>query len=353
MLALTLLLLARPEHLIRAVRAGSVETANTLLAAGADPNSPDGEGETALIYATFDNRADLAALLLGYNARIGATWGGSTALDFAVTRGCFETAKLLIDQGADVRRVYPSGRTPLHMAVINHHTDIAGLLIDRGADIEARDIAGATPLLEAVIKRFDDLVSLLLEAGADPLRRNNAGVSPIAAAASTHRATLTRMLLAKASNPPSELLTEAVRKDFPDIVATLLDSGVNGSPALHDAALKGRIAMLRLLLEHGANANHRSSSGATPLHDAAIGGNVEAVRVLLENGAAINAREVESGDTALYMASALGRIEVAKLLLAKGAEVSIASKEGGTPLHAAVANGFTDIAEAIRSRTAK
>ena len=353
MLALALFLLVQPHELIEAVRSGSLETSYALLAAGADPNSTDGVGETALIYATFDNRAEIAKILLAFQANVHAKWGGSTALDFAVSRGSLKTARLLIDSGADVRRVYPSGRTPLHIAVRAHRTPIAALLIDRGADVDASDTFGFTPLLEAIQKRFDDLVALLLEAGADPLLKNKAGVSPIAAAASMHRADLTRELLAKVDKPPVELLSESVRRDLPDIVDTLLASGMNPSAALHDAALQGRIKLLKTLLEHGADVNHRTATGTTPLHDAAIRGNVEAARILLENGADVNARETESGDTPLYMAAAMGRDEVAVLLLEKGANPDIPSKEGGTPLHAAIKNGFDRVADAIRARTVK
>jgi cytohesin len=348
-LALALFLLVQPHELIEAVRAGSLETSYALLAAGADPNSTDGVGETALIYASFDNRAEIAKILLAFKANVHTTWGGSTALDFAVSRGSLKTAQLLIDSGADVRRVYPSGRTPLHIAVRAHRTAIAALLIDRGADVDASDTFGFTPLLEAIQKRFDDLVVLLLEAGADPLLKNKAGVSPIAAAASMHRAALTRELLARVNNPPVELLSESVRRNLPDIVDTLLASGMNPSAALHEAALQGRTKFLKTLIEHGADVNHKTATGATPLHDAAIRGNVEAAQILLENGADVNARETESGDTPLYMAAAMGREEVAVLLLARGANPEIPSNEGGTPLHAAITNGFDRIADAIRA----
>ncbi len=353
MLALALFLLVQPHELIEAVRSGSLETSYALLAVGADPNSSDGVGETALIYAAFDDRADIEKTLLAFKANVNATWGGSTALDFAVSRGSLKTARLLIDSGADVRRVYPSGRTPLHIAVRAHRTEIAALLIDRGADVDASDTFGFTPLLEAIQKRFDDLIAVLLEAGADPLLKNKAGMSPIQAAASMHRADLTRELLAKVANPPVELLSESVRKDLPDIVDTLLASGMNPSAALHDAALQGRIKLLKTLLDHGADVNHRTATGTTPLHDAAIRGNVEAARILLESGADVNARETESGDTPLYMAAAMGRDEVAVLLLSKGANPDIPSKEGGTPLHAAITNGFNRVADAIRARTTK
>jgi ankyrin repeat protein len=48
----------------------------------------------------------------------------------------------------------------------------------------------------------------------------------------------------------------------------------------------------------------------------------------------------------------MGRLEVVKLLLGRGAVVNAANKSGATPLHAAVANGFDQVAEVLRSHGA-
>ena len=42
-----------------------------------------------------------------------------------------------------------------------------------------------------------------------------------------------------------------------------------------------------------------------------------------------------------------------KLLLDKGADVNILNKSGSSPLHAALANGFTSVGDILRARGAK
>ena len=94
----------------------------------------------------------------------------------------------------------------------------------------------------------------------------------------------------------------------------LLDSGGN-SPLLH-AAMRGRTAAVRLLLEHGANVNTASKHGWTPLMTAAWEGHADVVKDLLKHGA--NASLVNrERRSALMLAESEGHREVVKLLGAK------------------------------------
>ena len=112
--------------------------------------------------------------------------------------------------------------------------------------------------------------------------------------------------------------------------------------------MKGRNRdMLDLLLATGPGVNARDEAGFTALHDAALAGNAAVVRMLLEHGADINLGDKENGSTALYMAATMGREEVVALLLEKGADPG----RGPSPLRAAISGGFERIAEMIRTKS--
>ena len=82
--------------------------------------------------------------------------GAMTPLLYAARDGRLESARLLLDAGADIEQADANAITPLIAAIANNHPDVARLLIERGANINAVDWYGRTPLWTAVEARNMD-----------------------------------------------------------------------------------------------------------------------------------------------------------------------------------------------------
>ncbi|TMW69770.1 hypothetical protein Poli38472_001926 [Pythium oligandrum] len=162
-------------------------------------------------------------------------------------------------------------------------------------------------------------------------------------------------------------------------MAGLLQFGVDpnqrdGVSALNEAARRGHVAAVKLLLEHGADVNLKGGPRKAPaLLTAATLGRVEVVKVLVTHGADVHAMDevcatmgklVDSLLTLLDSAVAVPRLtalheawsarpeaeEVALLLLEHGFDPSITDSSGWTALLHACAMGNAKTAETILKR---
>ncbi len=141
----------------------------------------------------------------------------------------------------------------------------------------------------------------------------------------------------EAATEPEPILTKSLQEAAKDgdieqvkkLIAQGADideKGKYGRNALHAACCyKGRSAIIRLLIDHGANVNARDVAESTPLHFAARYADKQTVELLLTKGADVNAKNKKKGRTPLFEAMTspiAGRKEVVELLVAKGAKVS-------------------------------
>jgi uncharacterized protein len=94
---------------------------------------------------------------------------GHTPLGLAAFFATDSTVRLLIERGAAVHAAArnPMHVQPLHAAIAAGHVDTARVLLEHGADVNARQQAGYTPLMGAAAAGEADLVDLLLGRGAD------------------------------------------------------------------------------------------------------------------------------------------------------------------------------------------
>jgi ankyrin repeat protein len=89
------------------------------------------------------------------------------SLLIAAAKGDTKTVKDLLDKGVNVNTRDSNGNTtPLGHAVWGGHVDTARLLIERGADVNAKTNEGHSVLTFATMQKHDDLAEILRKAGA-------------------------------------------------------------------------------------------------------------------------------------------------------------------------------------------
>jgi WD40 repeat protein len=117
----------------------------------------------------------------------------------------------------------------------------------------------------------------------------------------------------------------------------------NKTPLLA-AADSGRLEVVKLLVEMGANVNMADEIGAVPITVAANCGHVEIVRYLVEKGALYHSPEI--GLHPIVNAAHNGQLAVVKYLVEeKEVPVKGHTMHGDPPLHCAAANGHIEVVQ--------
>ncbi len=164
------------------------------------------------------------------------------------------------------------------------------------------------------------------------------------------------LLLTGSTHTEAPVADAAMRGDV-ETVRVLLRQGedVNaaqgdGMTALHWTARSGEASMAEMLIYAGANLETHTRVGAyTPLLVAARSGNQGVLATLVKHGANIEAR-TSTGVTALHFAAAAGSEAAIATLVEKGADVNVREMTAGqTPLMFAASAGRTG---AVRALTA-
>jgi ankyrin repeat protein len=123
-----------------ACRQGRLEIANLLLRAGADPTATDKHGEMALHLAITEGHTAVVRLLLTIVDVDSGPDGALTPLFTAVDRERTEIVQVLLEAGADTRRLSAEGWTPLHAAVVKGSVELTRVMLKAG--IHPDDLGG-------------------------------------------------------------------------------------------------------------------------------------------------------------------------------------------------------------------
>jgi ankyrin repeat protein len=96
----------------------------------------------------------------------------------ASSNGYIEIVKLLVENGARIKKEFAYESTALHGAICSRQLAVIQELITAGADINAKEHKGWTPLHYAVFMNDDTILQLLLDHGANAEISNESGYTP-------------------------------------------------------------------------------------------------------------------------------------------------------------------------------
>ncbi|KAJ5636849.1 uncharacterized protein N7484_010162 [Penicillium longicatenatum] len=217
------------DEFIAIVKQGGLYAVQSALNKGADVNTRDSHGQTALMVAILFSQEHIVDLLLEYDANTALMSAkGDSALSIAASRGAERIVRTLLVRGAAVDGRKNLGNKALSQAAEWGHENVVRLLFNAGADINGLSHTGDTALSQAAMNGHLDIVRFLLDNGALP----------------DHTA-----------YPRKTALYKAVEQDRPEVVRVLLQHGADPNlpesirawTPLTLAAMHGRTEMLAML----------------------------------------------------------------------------------------------------------
>ncbi len=352
---------------------GDLPIMQALVRAGGDVESANGEGQTLLMAVARTGRTDTARLLLDKGANVNAKeqWGGQTALMWAAAQQQPAMIRLLLKRGADVNArgkaqdwprwvtseprikiLETGGFTPLLYAAREGCKDCVTALLDGGADINLADPWGQTPLLMATLNLQYDTAALLISRGADIRRWDWWGRTALYHCIDLHLPSNTT----RGDLPPRGELTAL------DVARTLLAKGAYVDMRLkHAPPFRGGAGDRGYT--DGTADSRVISAGATALHKAAKAGDIDAVKLLLQYKARVDIANVMYEVTPLLAAGGVWRVygifkdqplsgqytsgaqaaAIVKLLMDAGARIEDVASNGQNIAHGAAKAGWNEV----------
>ncbi|KAK9137692.1 hypothetical protein Sjap_008286 [Stephania japonica] len=211
---------------------------------------------------------------------------GDTPLLHTTRQGHGETARYLLDCGADPTASSDLGATALHHAAGIGHIELLTFLLSRGVSVDSHSDAG-TPLIWGCGHGQPDSVKVLLEAHANPNAETDDNITPLLSA------------VAAGSLSCLELLIQAGAS--PNVTA-------GGATPLHIAADNGSPGIINCLLKAGADPNAVDEDGLKPIQVAGGRGNRAAVEILLSQTPAIESIRNWSVDGIIEQMQSEGKV---------------------------------------------
>jgi ankyrin repeat protein len=340
--------------LLEAATGGMYDAMKLLVDSGAETDFTDDDGVTPLMAIAAQGNINAQTLILESLKTKKSpqelvqhinllSFSGGSAVMFAAAGGHVESARQLMELGANIKDIARSqpgyveklqqmiddgqvqdddphvdGVTALHVAAQGGHLEMVTLLLEAGADVAHVDDSGSTPLVLAVQGNYGEVASALVEGGSDP---NTPYVDD--------------------EGGSHNLLFDAIMVENEEFALLLIQKGADIShkdekkvTTLLQASHRGQADIVKALLETTSKSDFvddASEDGITPLIAASSEGNVECVTLLIGHKADINAKDKDQTN-ALMAAAARGHLDVVTALLEAGANVNEQNSDGHTAL---------------------
>ncbi|CAG8907097.1 unnamed protein product [Penicillium egyptiacum] len=286
-----------------------------------------------IIVAAGHGRLDLVAALLEGGADPNTVDDvGTSALHNAAKEGHWDIARLLLENNASPRIEDGNRVTPLRLAVRAGHEHIVRLFLECDPPTsETKETETFRLLRIAAAFGFTEIVQLFLDCNTPTLGCNGEETALHLAAARGHHdvcdlllkydKTLNRSLWARIAGPSLEVdskdysgntpfayavekghdqTVEVFLRNYPELSKT---SDRHKELLFHRAIREGKIEIVRIFLSHGANTEMRNKYGRRALHVAITAenmryttGGIEMIQLLLAHGAIVEAKD-EDGRT--------------------------------------------------------
>ncbi|KAK0507966.1 hypothetical protein JMJ35_009855 [Cladonia borealis] len=346
-----------------------------LVGRGADLNARDKHEESTLARVSghsSEEAEETVELLLGLGADIDSqNFLGETALFRAAKQGYCRIIRVLKEHGANIRALTKSGESVLLSAVVSNNRrlgKVVPLLLELGADVHSPDSAGHTALAAAAVRGLSDAVKLILDYKPyiDTSNRDGDTALTLAAVAGATLEGRSQAYDKRGHRLDDRIRLAAAMQRDSTTIELLLTNGASadlqnkaGNTALVLAAAEAKPEAVRVLLEHWPNADTSNGAGETALTLAAgapvrlawsicydekyglIGEaipmatvmerNLETIKHLLNYGASVDLKN-KAGDTALTLAAVTGKLDATKLLHEYGANINTRNGAGDTAL---------------------
>ena len=334
------------ESIMSAIQgAGDYKTVTWLIKKGVDVNHCNEHNFTAVHFAAIKGNLKVLKLLHknGANIHQVSSDGSNAILLASKETGECDTVRWLIEQGVDVNHCDDEGSSAVLWAANKGNLHLLKLLNMNGLDVQQVTSDGVNCIMAASIGTGDcETVRWLIEQGVDVNHCDDEHFSAVLWAAQVGNLDVLKLLFTEGANihqvggdGANSIISATQGTGDYDTVSWLIEQGVNVNycdddyfTAVHVAAEKGNLDVLKLLHEKGANIHQVSREGINSIMSASLaGGNCETVGWLIEKHVDVNYCTKE-GFTAALFAAEEGQLDVLKLLHQNGANIDQVTNSG-------------------------